>query len=292
MAWTTPRPALVIDGLSVFHSVAGPAATLTNGYTYSFIVQLTSVMKKFKPRGIFVCWDHSSAQRLAIHPGYKADRPSSMNEVKNKYLEDVKRFLFAAGVDQLKAPGYEADDIGAMLANTLEAAVLVSNDKDWVQLVRPGISIYHRCKIEGRKAEKKEIKVSNFAELTGWANPEEFVKGLCAMGDDVDKVDGIFGIGDATVKAYLMGVKISENKKAMLDEFFAGSDLYVRNHALINLRDTTSIDGLVCEPGRFDEGAVKSLLEEFGFGSMLKNFPVWVQPYREASLDADVPTVS
>ncbi len=286
------RPALIVDGLSVFHSVAGPAAFLDNGYTYSFVMQLTSAVKKFKPRGIFVCWDGGSVKRSALHPGYKADRVSSMNDVKCKYLEDVKYFLTAAGVDQLFAEGYEADDIGAMLANTLESAVLVSNDKDWLQLVRPGISVYHRCKREGRKSEKIEITVDNFAKYSGWGNPEELVKGLCAMGDGVDKIDGLFGIGDGTIKSYLMGVKIGEVKQKMLDEFFAGDPLYIRNRKLIELRDIREIPGLVSTMGSFDERLVKSLLEEFGFASMLKKFPEWVQPYREAFPDADVSATS
>jgi 5'-3' exonuclease len=293
MSWTKPTPALVVDGMSMFHSVAGPAAKLTNGYTYSFLVSLTSAVKKFKPRGIFVCWDGGSEKRLALHPGYKANRESSMNDTKQRYLDDIKRFLHAAGVDQLWAQGQEADDIGAMLANTLESAVLVSRDKDWLQLVRPGISIYFPCRLEGRKAEKKEVTSANFSSLTGWGNPEELVRGLCAMGDSVDGIDGIYGIGDATIKSYLMGgLKENFSSFKKLEEFFNDSDLYLRNKALIDLRDIKEIANLELTPGNFDADAVKSLLEEFTFASMLKKFPEWVQPYREASLSADIPSLS
>jgi 5'-3' exonuclease len=280
------RPALVVDGMSVFHSIAGPAASLVNGYTYSFVIQLTSAVKKFKPRGIFVCWEGGCDRRLEIHPGYKIDRPSSMNDTLRKYHDDVKSFLKAVGADQLHAPGYEADDIGAFLANTLDSAVLVSNDKDWLQLVRPGVSLYQRCRVEGKKAEKKHITVDNFAEVTGWSNPEEFVMGLCAMGDEIDKIDGISGIGPAIIRAYLLKMRISENKQKTLDDFFGGSDHYTRNRSLIELRDIREIDGLQASLGEFDEGSVKSLLEEFGFASMLKNFPAWVQPYKEAVVES------
>jgi 5'-3' exonuclease len=274
--------AMIVDGMSVFHTVAGPAAMLTNGYTYSFLVQLTSAIKKFKPKGIFVCWDGGFDHRLAIHPGYKADRPHKMNDDLRRYLADIRRFLQAAGIDQLRAEGFEGDDIGAMLANTLESSVLVSNDKDWLQLVRPGVSVYQRVRVAGRKMEKKEITVANFAEISGWGNPDELVKGLCAMGDGVDGINGIEGIGDGTIKAYLMGVKISENKQKILDDFFAGDPLYLRNKQLIDLRGVRMIDGLEVQLGEYDEASVKSLLEEFTFASMLKNFPQWVSPYREA----------
>jgi 5'-3' exonuclease len=276
------RPALVVDGLSVFHSVAGQAAFLTNGHTYSFVVQLTSAVKKFSPHGVFVCWDRDSKARLELHPGYKADRPSSMNDDKRKMFDDVTRFLSVVGVDQIWAEGYEADDVGAFLANTLQSAILVSNDKDWLQLIRPGVSVYYRCKREGRKAEKKLVTVDNFAELTGWNSPEHLVQGLCAMGDGVDRIDGLAGIGDVTVKKYLLGMSVGEQTKQRLDDFFAGDPLYVRNKELIDLRGVTDIPGLTTIPGTFNEQSVKSLLEELTFASMLKNFPEWVRPYKEA----------
>ena len=286
------QPVLVVDGLSVFHSVAGPAAFLTNGYTYSFVVQLTSAVKKFKPKGISVCWDSYSTKRLEIHPGYKAQRESSMNDDKRKMLEDVKRFLTLAGCDQFIAEGYEADDLGAMLVNTLESAVLVSNDKDWLQLVRPGISVYTRCRVAGRKNEKKEVTLKNFAEITGWNNPDELVKGLCAMGDAVDGINGLHGIGDVTIKQYLLGMRVGEQKQKMLDDFFAGDELFLRNKSLIDLRDTKFIPEAKLTAGQFEEDELRALLEELTFASMLKNFPEWVKSYKEALPDADVPALS
>lgn len=278
------QPSLVVDGLSVFHSTAGPAARLTNGYTYSFVVSLTSAIKKFGPKGVFVCWDRESKKRLELHPGYKADRPSSMNDDKRKMMEDVKRFLRVAGVDQLWAEGHEADDIGAFLSNTLDSAILVSNDKDWLQLVRPGVSVYYRCQVSGKKAEKKLVTVHNFAELTGWNSPDHLVKGLCAMGDGVDRINGLEGVGELSVKRYFLGMAGSVLQEK-LDNFFAGDPLYIRNQKLIDLRDIEWIPDMQADTGRFDEKALKSLLEELGFASMLKNFPEWVRPYKEAYAD-------
>lgn len=287
MAANKDGPLVVVDGLSVFHSVAGPAATLTNGWTYSFVVQLTSYMKRFKPRGVIICWDGGSYKRETILGSYKCTRVSSMNDVKRKYLEDVKRFVQVAGADQYFAQGWEADDIGAMIANTVEDVMLVSNDKDWLQLVRPGVSIFHKVKLEGRKGEKKVITHSKFAEFTGFTDPEEFVRCLCATGDGVDDIDGLVGIGMLTVKAYMMGIekKVGPAAKKRLDEFFAGSDLYLRNRSLIELRDVREIPGLEITPGTYDPAAIKNLLEEFGFASMVAKFPTWVEPYQEAYAD-------
>jgi 5'-3' exonuclease len=269
----------------VFFSVAGPAAKLDNGYTYSFVVQISSYLKRFKPKGVMICWDGGSTKREALLPNYKGSRPKSMNDTLRKYHEDVKRFCEAAGCDQLHAPGWEADDIGAMLANTSQRAVLVSNDKDWLQLVRPGIDIFHRCKQEGKKAEKKLITHTNFAEITGFTHPEEFVRFLCADGDGVDDIPGLFGVGTPVIKAYLLGMDIAPSKKAKLDEFFANSEHYLLNKQLIELRDVTEIPGLTLTPGKFDEERLLSLLNEFGFGSFASKFDTWVQPYKESNAD-------
>ena len=282
---TDTRPLVVVDGLSVFFSVAGPAAKLDNGYTYSFVVQIGSYLKRFKPKGVMICWDGGSTKREAILPNYKGSRPKSMNDVLRKYHEDVKRFCEASGCDQLHAPGWEADDIGAMLANTAERVVLVSNDKDWLQLVRPGVDIFHRCKQANGKQEKKLITVKNFAEVTGFTDPDEFVKFLCANGDGVDDIPGIGGIGPDVIKAYLLGMDIAPSKAAKLDEFFAGHELYHKNKSLIELRDVRKIPGLTMTPGKFDEDRLLSLLKEFGFASFASKFDTWVQPYKESNAD-------
>ncbi len=290
MADINLRPALVVDGLSIFHSCAGPAARLTNGYTYSFVVSLTSAMKKINPKGVFVCWDSRSKRRTEILPTYKGDRVPSMNDVKRQYLEQVKQFLRVAGVDQFYAEGYEADDIGAFFANTLESSVLLSNDKDWIQLVRPGVSVFTKIRREGLKTEKKLITWENFPLLVGHNNPEEFVRFLCANGDAVDCIDGVRGIGPDVIKAYLLGMKVGEQKKRSLDEFFAGSAKFLKNLSLIELRNIREIPGLQADFGKLDEGALQGLLEELTFASMLKNFSNWVQPYRDAN--ADLSTIS
>jgi len=276
------QPALIVDGMSVFHSVAGPAAHLRNGYPYSFLIQVTSAVKKFKPKGIFVCWEGGFSKRLEIYPEYKAQRTSNSEGVK-QYREVVKDLMTHLGVDQLHAPGYEADDVGALLANNLENAILFSNDKDWLQLVRPGVSLYQRARRQGKKQEKMLITTDNFAEISGWSTPQEYLKAHIAMGDEVDGIPGVGGVGHATIHAYLTGVKIAPRLQTKLDEFYNGSLEYFRNKALIDL---TSIRELPIQtvPGKYDERSVLNLLEELTFASITKQFHTWVLNYKDALL--------
>lgn len=273
-------PALIVDGMSILRTVAGPATHLRNGYTYSFLIQVTSVVKKFKPSGIFVCWEGGFTERLKIHPEYKIDRKPTPTVIR-EYRDHVKLLMKHLGADQIHAPGYEADDVGAMLANTLEKAVLISNDKDWLQLVRPGVSVFQKTRREGKKNQKELITHDNFHEVTGFLNPQEYLKYHLAMGDGIDGVPGLPGIGSKTVIAYLTGLDMSETNHARLKEFFNGSPEYIRNKALIELTNVKELP-LVVDPGSYDERACLNLLEELTFGSITKQFSQWILPYKEA----------
>lgn len=274
------QPALIVDGMSVLHNIAGPSVHLRNGYTYSFLVQVTSVVKKFKPKGIFVCWEGGFDKRLEVHADYKKERTSSSSVIR-EYRDMVKQLMKALGADQIMAPGYEADDVGAMLANTLESSVLVSNDKDWLQLVRPGVGVFQKTRGVGQKKEKILITHENFPKVTGFETPKMYLDYHLAMGDKIDGVPGLPGIGEQTITKYLMGMEIGENSKARLDEFFAGSEDYKRNKALIDLTQIRELP-IVLDKGEYNERNVLNLLEELTFASMVSKFPEWIKPYREA----------
>lgn len=278
---TDTRPALVVDGMSILRSVAGPAASLTNGYAYSFVVQLTAAMKKAKPKGVFICWEGGYTKRLEVDPNYKKDRNPTPPAIRG-YRDEIKHFLQVSGCDQLVAPGYEADDVGALLANTLGNVVLFSNDKDWLQLVRPGVSLYQKVRGTGLKQERKMITAENFSKLTGWSTPQQFLKAHCAMGDAVDSVPGVFGVGPTSVHSYLNGIKLNAGLTKKLDDFYAGAD-YERNMKLICLTDIRELP-VETTFGELNERAVLNLLTDWGFSSMCNKFDTWITPYREASL--------
>lgn len=277
------QPALIVDGMSVLHSVAGAAAHLRNGYPYSFLIQITSCVKKFKPKGIFVCWEGGFSKRLEAYPEYKKDRPTSSGSVIQQARKTVQSLMKSLGADQIMADGYEADDVGALLANTVDRAVLVSADKDWLQLVRPGISVFQKTRTTGQKREKILITHENFPKVTGFETPKMYLDYHLAMGDKIDGVPGLPGIGETTVTKYLMGMDIGEKMKERLDEFFAGSDEYHRNRALIDLTQIRELP-VVMDKGEFDERSVLNLLEELTFASMVNKFPEWIRPYREAQV--------
>lgn len=280
---TMTQPALVVDGMSILMNIAGPATQFKNGYCYSFLTQINAAVKKIKPKGVFVCWEGGYQARTDAHVGYKAHR-SGIPDVIRTYREDVKRLLTTLGVWQLQAEGYEADDVGALLANTMPAVTLFSNDKDWLQLISPTVSLYQKVRGTGVKQERKIITWENFNQLTGWESPSQLFEAQLAMGDGVDGIPGIAGIGDPVIKAYHAGAAIPDTKRARLDEFYAGSEQYLLNKKLMDLRQIKTLPTLTTTEATLDQSALLALLNELAFASIVGKFDTWVVPWQEAQL--------
>lgn len=277
------QPALVVDGMSILMNVAGPAAQFKNGYCYSFLTQINAAVKKIKPKGVFVCWEGGYQARTDAHPGYKAHR-SGISDTIRLYREDVKKLLRVLGVWQVQADGYEADDVGAMLANTMQSVTLMSNDKDWLQLVSPSVSLYQKVRGTGIKQERKIITWENFNQLTGWESPDQLFEAQLAIGDAVDGIPGLAGVGEPTIKAYHAGAEVQASKKAKLDEFYSGSEQYLLNKQLMDLRQIKELPTIRTEEATLNISALLALLNELAFASIVGKFDTWVVPWQEAQL--------
>ncbi len=281
---------LIVDGMSVMKTLAGQAAHLDRGYAYSFLTQVTSAVKKLKPTGVHVCWEGGHSKRSEVLPGYKSDRVSSGDGLVAD-RDTTKLLMTALGVHQHFAPGHEADDVIASLANDRNRdSVIMSADKDMLQLVGPHCSVYRKVVTTGRKAERMKITSKNFQECTGWYNPAMYLQAHCALGDKVDQIPKLAGVGEPVVHAYFMGMKIPAKKQALLEEFYADSPQYLMNKKLIDLTQTVGLE-METTPGAWSEQAAFRLLEELGFGSMAAKFDTWIIPWHEACGNADVSTL-
>lgn len=191
------------------------------------------------------------------------------------------------GVDQVYAPGYEADDVGSFLSLSLNVPmVLMSNDKDWLQLVRPGVSIWQRSKTSKPKPNMRMlITAENFADTVGYPSPRDFLRGKCIEGDGSDSVPGINGVGPVTILNYLCGRDLhSARCKRILD--FVETDSYARNVLLMDLQTLKPDVGnkLVWDRGQKSDGKVWGLLNEYNFASIIKKFPAWWEMIDKATL--------
>lgn len=155
---------------------------------------LLKILKEFKPDFIAVCFDSPHPTfRHKEFPEYKANRKETDEALKSQFPL-TRRIVEAMGLASFEKEGYEADDLIATLAKIagkekLEV-VIVSSDKDALQLVGPNISVLNEPKnilYDGKAVEE------HFGVV-----PERVVDVLALAGDASDNVPGVAGIGGKT----------------------------------------------------------------------------------------------
>lgn len=279
---------LLVDGMSILKSAAGPAAHLTRGHAYSFLLQLTAAMKKLRPSAVIVCWEGGLGGRDEIYADYKGDR-SETSDALRQQREELQRLLTHLGVEQAMCPGYEADDVIASLANTLPThVVILSNDKDFLQLVCDRVHVYQKPRLPGAK-KREIIGPHNFEIMTGYARPNLWAMAQFALGDAVDGVPKVRGATPKKVHAYLHQMHVGEVTTIRMEEIFTGQDPeYRRNKALMDLRSVKELEQpLKITYGKLSAESTVNMLYELGFASIVAKFHEWFAVY-EGAAHADV----
>lgn len=188
----------LVDGNSyiyrAFHSVPTSlrtAAGLPTGAIFGFYSILARLINQHRPEYIAVALDHSRVTfRNDIYPAYKGNRAAPPSDLVPQFPY-IRKLLDACNIPMLEMQGYEADDIIATLAAQFSGSVnvvVVSSDKDLMQLVSPGVELYDSAK--GQWIGDAAVK-SKFGVL-----PQTIPEVLGLMGDAVDNIPGVRGIGD------------------------------------------------------------------------------------------------
>src|SRR5436305_7864703 len=202
---TAPRPRLyLIDGYSnifrAFYAIRNLSSSRgepTNA-VYGFVQMLRKLLREESPELIGVALDVGKTFRSEKFAAYKANR-APMPEDLASQLPYIRRALEAYRIPALELQGYEADDVLGSLACKAAGAgyqvVLVSADKDLMQLVEPRVSLFHtgRNKLYGPAEVTEDFGVP----------PEKVVDVLALMGDSIDNIPGVPGIGDKGAKALI-----------------------------------------------------------------------------------------
>ena len=195
----------LIDGsgyiFRAFHALpplTRPSDGLPIGAVHGFCNMLWKLLRETKgekrPTHIAVIFDHSRVSfRHAISPDYKAHRPETPPELVPQFplIRDAVRAFKVACIEQ---EGFEADDIIATYARQAAEAggevVIVSSDKDLMQLIEHGVSMLDTMK-------NKEINEPEVIEKFG-VTPDKVVDVQALAGDATDNVPGVPGIGIKT----------------------------------------------------------------------------------------------
>ena len=167
------------------------------GAVQGFCNMLWKLMRDMQgdaPTHLAVIWDHSEKTfRNSLYDQYKAHRPPPPEDLIPQFPL-VREATRAFGVPAIELPGYEADDLIAAYACKAREiggeAVIVSSDKDLMQLVGDGVSMYDPMK--GARIDREQV----FEKFGVYPDKVVDVQALC--GDSVDNVPGAPGIGVKT----------------------------------------------------------------------------------------------
>lgn len=223
MARIPDNPLILIDGSSylyrAFHAYPG---TMSNGdiptnAVYGVVNMLRSMMRQFASDRIAVIFDAKGKTfRDDMYPEYKANRPPMPDDLRCQ-IEPLHNVIRAMGLPLISIPGVEADDVIGTLASQASAMgmpVLISTgDKDMAQLVDDNVTLINTMT---NVVMDREGVIEKFG-----IPPELIIDYLALMGDKVDNIPGVPGVGDKTATALLQGIGSIEKLYQNLDDIAA-----------------------------------------------------------------------
>jgi len=240
------------------------------GGSYGFLDSLRSVVNRVLPDRVVVMWDGIMSGKLRhnFYEKYKENRNKSWDEnsykldeyeldveEKRKYsiLQNkvkVKNYLEDLFIRQSEIPEVEGDDLIALYVQMRavdEQIIIFSSDKDYLQLIEPGISVL-------RPSDNLMITSENFKETFGYI-PENTLVLRCFEGDASDNISGVDGIGVKTIMKYFPRFKdekysvdriiqeavdiyqAPKKKVKALEKIIGSRKVFERNRILMDLRN-------------------------------------------------------
>ena len=245
-----------------------------------FMNSLLEVIRKEQPHLLAVCFDKGgSQQRSAIYPEYKANRDETPEAIRLA-IPYIHQILEAMRIPIIEKEGYEADDIIGTLSKQAEkqgyTVYMVTPDKDYSQLVSPHIFMYKPAR-GGNEVEiwgVEEVKENFQVEY-----PEQVIDLLGMMGDAVDNIPGLPGVGEKTAQKLLKEFGSLENLLANTDKLKGKLRENIEANKEKGLLSKTLARILLDVPVTFDEkdfelsapqmDKIKPIFEELEFRTML-----------------------
>ncbi len=275
----------LIDGNSVayraFYALPEDLATkggqVTNA-VFGFTRMLIRLLKDYHPDGIAVAWDVSRQTfRTESYPEYKAQREKAPDHFRSQ-LPLMDEVLQTLNITQLRAEGFEADDIIATLARNGVAAgwevLIVTGDRDAFQLIEGAVKVVYTR----RGISDIVLADDAYVEEKYGIRPDQYVEYAALRGDTSDNLPGVPGVGEKTASRLIadhgdldnlflavtdLTPKLRENLSAHREQVFLNRELM----RLIDDMDLgVEIEGLRTK--EWDRNQVKDLFDSLEFHSM------------------------
>ena len=248
---------------------------------FGFTNALIDLLNKQKPSHIAICFDTAApTERHTDFADYKANRQEAPEDLIAS-LPDIKKIIQGFNIPIIETDGFEADDVIGTLAKQAEKegyeVFMVTPDKDYGQLVSENIKIY---KPPYQGGDFEIIGPKEVCEKWNIEHVSQVIDILAMMGDAVDNIPGIPGIGEKTAAKLLAEYGTVENvlenanniKGSMGEKVRQGKDLAMMSKKLATI--ITSV------PVNFHEGeflvkevnkeALKEIFSELEFRTIGK----------------------
>jgi len=279
---SAPEQLVLIDGsgyiFRAFHALPmmmSPEGVPVNA-VFGFTKMLMKLMDDLQPSHVLVIFDAGRVTfRNDIYPEYKQNRTDPPDELVPQFSL-VRDATEAMSLPVTELPGFEADDLIASYAKMAHESgtdcLIVSSDKDLMQLVRPGVTMLDPMK--QRRIGDAEV-VEKFGVL-----PNRVVDVQSLAGDSTDNVPGVPGIGIKTAAELI-------NQFGDLDSLLAGAETIKQpkrrenlvnfaeqariSRELVRLKDDVPLDNNIASlvrPHR-DMDRLSAFLSGQGFNSLL-----------------------
>jgi DNA polymerase-1 len=269
---------VIIDGNAILHRAfhAMPPLTTRSGEpinaVYGLVSMFLRVVQDLKPDSIAVAFDEKAETfRQKEFKKYQAQRPPMADELSSQFGK-AKDFFKAVGVPIYSKPGFEADDvIGTIASKAKEDVVIVTGDRDILQLINDKVKLYMpvvgltNAKLYDAAAAKERMGVP----------PEEIPDYKALVGDPSDNYPGVAGIGPKTAEKLLekygsidkIYAHLSDIDPKIRQKLEANKDNAILFHRLATIvKDVpVEIDFLQMEKWKIDSPEVLKLFEKFGF---------------------------
>jgi DNA polymerase-1 len=201
---TTENNLMIVDALNLAFRYKHSGA---RDFAEDYLRTIESLKKSYKASWVIIAADQgSSSYRKAIYPLYKQNRKDKYEQQTEQEQLEFELFfedftttleLLAEHYPVLRFPGVEADDIAAYIVGKkrrlpVNEIWLMSSDKDWDLLIKPGVGRFSYV-------TRKETTWENWNDHYAF-EPEQYISVKCLMGDSGDNVPGVPGIGPKRAK--------------------------------------------------------------------------------------------
>ena len=276
----------LLDGMSlVFRAYHAMGTNLKNndglptGAIFGFTNIITSILEREKPEYLAVVFDRSEPTfRHIRYPEYKQNRDAFPEEL-GLQMPFIKELINHLSIPQFEEAGFEADDIIGSIAKQIgtneNLIYCVTSDKDYYQLIDENIKVFK----PGLRGEDFQLVDYKQVEEKFGVTPDKVIDVLALIGDAVDNIPGVKGVGEKTAIPLIQKYGSLENlyeslseidKKSLLEKLTNNKEMAFLSKELVTIKTDMELEikdeDLKLSKPKYDE--LDQFFQKVGFNTI------------------------